>query len=84
MHMAVCSLLQQKWQSGSYFSQAVVMVLTVPPTNIFLVSELPLPEFLGTAALASTFLPSMMCCRVCKDRTANIWCLSLPDASLDL
>ena len=38
--------------------------LTVPPTNIFFVSELPLPELRGTAALASTFLPSMTCWRV--------------------
>jgi len=40
--------------------------VTVPPTNIFLVRVLPLPAFLGTAALASTRLPSIMCSRCCK------------------
>ena len=50
--------------------------LTVPPTNIFLVSELPLPEFRGTAALASTFLPSMTCCRVYTANKALATCAS--------
>ena len=33
--------------------------LTVPPTNIFRVRVGEFPEFLGTAAFASIFLPSM-------------------------
>ena len=40
--------------------------LTVPPTNIFRVRALLLPEFFGTAALASTFLLSIKCSRCCS------------------
>lgn len=40
---------------------------TVPPTNIFRVRVGLLPEFLGTAAFASTFLPSITCSRCCGD-----------------
>lgn len=39
--------------------------LTVPPTNIFFVNVFPLPVCRGTAALASTLFPSMMCSRCC-------------------
>ena len=44
--------------------------LTVPPTNILRVRPLAPPLLLGTAALASTLLPSMSCSLFCTPNSA--------------
>ena len=52
---------------------------TVPPTNIFLVRPGVLLLFLGTAAFASTRLPSMTCSRCCD--SIQCYCKTCRDTS---
>lgn len=44
----------------------------MPPTNILRVGWLAPPAVLGTAAFASTSLPSMLCLRCCTARRGGL------------